>query len=160
MKVVNSKIPRPLYHKIHKLLPLVCVDAVVVDRGGKQFLLVKRENEPEKGKWWFPGGRIFKNEKLADAALRKVKQEVGLPAKVKKELGTYEYFSKTGYFKDTNSHMIAVVYLVEVNARRDATVDRQSSDSRWFRKINLRWHPYPKRYLKLAGFKEGYEPRR
>src|SRR3989344_6989596 len=161
MKIVDAPIPRDLYQKIHKLLPLVCVAAVVVGgRREKQFLFVRRENEPEKGAWWFPGGRIFKNEKLADAALRKVKQELGLPAKIKKQLGTYEFFSKTGYFKGTNTHMIAIVYLAEVDIDKKVMTDWQSSGSKWFGKINPGWHPYLKQYLKLAGFKEGNEPRR
>lgn len=154
MQVVNSPIPRDLYRRIHKLLPLVCTDAVVVDRSGKQFLFVRRKNKPQKGDWWFPGGRIFKNEKLREAVLRKVKQEAGLPAKIKKELGTYEFFSRTGYFKDTNTHMIAVVFLVEVNASKKVILDWQSSDSKWFTAINPRWHPYLKKYLKQAGFHE------
>ncbi len=155
MKIVNSPIPHDLYRKIHKLLPLGCVDAVAVSPSKKQFILVKRKNEPQKGAWWFPGGRIFKNEKLADAVLRKVKQELGLPAKVKKELGTYEFFSKTGYFKGTNTHMIAVVFLVEIAVDKKIILDWQSSDSRWFTKINRNWNPYLKKYLKQAGFKEG-----
>lgn len=157
MKVVDLPIPRDLYRKIHKLLPLVCTDAVVVDRSHKQFLFVRRKNEPQKGDWWFLGGRIFKNEKLREAALRKVKQEAGLPAKIKQELGTYEFFSRTGYFKGTNTHMIAVVFLVEVSATKKVILDWQSSGSKWFTKINPRWHPYLKKYLKEAGFKEGRE---
>ena|SRR3989344_2921309 len=157
MKVVNSSIPRDLYHKIHKILPIVCVDAVVVDSSKKRFLFVKRKNEPEKGKWWFPGGRIFKNEKLVDAILRKIEQEIGIPGKIKKQLGTYEYFSKKGYFKDTNSHMISMVYLIEIDVSRKVIPDWQSSSSKWFRKINPKWHPYLKQYLKQVGFKEGYE---
>lgn len=149
-----------LYHKIHKVLPLVCTDAVVVDPLKKQLLLVKRKNDPEKGKWWFPGGRILKNEKYADAILRKAEQEVGIRGKIKKQLGTYEYFSKTGYFKDTTSHMISVVFLVEIDISQKIILDWQSSDSRWFTKVNPRWHPYLKKYLKQAGFKEGNEPRR
>ena len=159
-KAVNSPIPRDLYRKIHKLLPLVCVDTVVVDRSHKQFLFVRRKNEPQKGDWWFPGGRIFKNEKLREAALRKVKQEVGLPAKIKEELGTYEFFSRKGYFKGTNTHMIAAVFLVEVSASKKVILDWQSSGSKWFTSINPRWHPYLKKYLKQAGFKEGREPKR
>ncbi|MDP3991302.1 MAG: DUF4916 domain-containing protein [Candidatus Colwellbacteria bacterium] len=157
MKVVNSPIPRDLYHKVHKLLPLVCVDVVVVSPSKRQFLLIRRKNEPQKGQWWFSGGRIFKNEKLRDAALRKVKQELGLPAKIKKQLGTYEFFSRIGYFKGTNTHMIAVVFLVEVDVDEKIILDWQSSDSRWFTKINRNWNPYLKKYLKEAGFKEGHE---
>lgn len=37
-----------------------------------------RENQPEQGKWWFPGGRIHFGESRLDAARRKVKEECGL----------------------------------------------------------------------------------
>lgn len=82
-----------------------------------------------------------------------MKQEVGLPAKIKKELGTHEFFSRTGYFKGSNTHMIVVVFLVEVSATKKIIIDWQSSGSKWFTKINPRWHPYLKKYLKLADFR-------
>ena len=152
--VLGEKIPEKFYREVHRVLPLVCTDVIVV--GGKSkkfFLLVKRKNEPEKGKWWFPGGRILKNELLADAALRKVKQETGLRGKNPRQLGVYEYFSPVGYYQGTSSHMIAIDYSVEVNVDRKVILDWQSSDSKWFSRIDPRWDPYVKTFLRKAGFK-------
>ncbi|MCR4328835.1 MAG: NUDIX domain-containing protein [Patescibacteria group bacterium] len=152
--IITDKIPEALYKEIHHYLPLICTDVVVI--GGakkKHFLLVKRKNEPEKGAWWFPGGRIFKNELLAEAAARKVKQETGLTPKRLTQLGIYEYFSPVGYFEGMNSHMLAVVYRAEVNIRDTIIIDHQSVDSRWFSAIDPKWHPYLKEFLKKAGFR-------
>lgn len=155
MKAVAKQIPLSLYRRIHALVPLVCVDLVVVGRlrGTKSFLLVKRKNQPERGKWWFPGGRIFKNERLHVAALRKLKEETGLKGSIKAQLGIYEYFSRVGYFPKMSSHMLAVVYMVEVPARGNIMLDFQSSDKKWFDKIYPKWHPYLKEKLRAAGFK-------
>ena len=151
--ILGKRIPENLYRKIHKVLPLICTDVVVVGGQRKKFfLLVKRKNKPEKGKWWFPGGRIYKNELLKDAAVRKVREETGLKALKIKQLGIYEYFSQVGYFKGTNSHMLAVVHLAHVNIHNKVIIDWQSSGSKWESKINPKWHPYIKTFLRKAGF--------
>ena len=56
--------------------PLVSIDLCLVWDG--QVLLGKRTNEPLKGEWFTPGGRIHKNETWQDALLRIVKAELGL----------------------------------------------------------------------------------
>jgi len=99
-------------------MPIVCVDLVVTDSARKRFLLVKRANEPKAGKWWVPGGRLLKNERLTAAALRKLKEETGLRGTVIKCLGFHEYFSRTGYFKGTNAHSITFIFLVEVPTKK------------------------------------------
>lgn len=51
-------IPDKLYNQIMKLMPIVSIEAVImIDEG---LLLLRRKNEPAKGEWWFPGGRIKK----------------------------------------------------------------------------------------------------
>ncbi len=149
--VVRKKIPEKIYKEIHRSLPIVCADLVVTD--GKRFFLVKRKNKPEAGKWWFPGGRVFKNELLKEAALRFLKQETGLNAGAAKLLGFYEYFASPGYFPGTNAHTIAFVFKIKVPANSKFRLDKQSSDAKWFSNINPVWHPYLKKFLKEAGFK-------
>src|SRR5271157_2141659 len=96
MKPVVSRVPVKLYRQMHRYLPILCVDLVVTD--GKRFLLVRRVNQPERGRWWFPGGRVLKNERLIEVARRKLREETGLHPTSLKQLGIYEYFSKIGYF--------------------------------------------------------------
>ena len=49
------------YIKIMQTIPVVCVDALIQNKK-QEFLLVKRDNEPLKGKFWMPGGRLHKGE--------------------------------------------------------------------------------------------------
>jgi ADP-ribose pyrophosphatase YjhB (NUDIX family) len=69
-------IPQTLYDQIVRSLPIVSVEAVIVKDHALLFL--KRNNEPVKGEWWFPGGRIHKGESLEQTLLREIKQETGL----------------------------------------------------------------------------------
>ena len=149
--VVHKKIPVKIYKEIHRSLPIVCADLVVTD--GKRFFLVKRKNKPEAGKWWFPGGRVFKNELLKEAALRFLKRETGLNVGAAKPLGFHEYFAAPGYFPGTNAHTISFVFTVKVSENSKFRLDEQSSGAKWFSRINPAWHPYLKKFLKEAGFK-------
>ncbi len=61
--------------------PLVGVGAVVI-RDGK-ILLVKRANEPNRGKWSVPGGLVRTGETLEDALKREIREELGVDVQVK-----------------------------------------------------------------------------
>jgi ADP-ribose pyrophosphatase YjhB (NUDIX family) len=64
----------------------VAVGAVVVDRSGR-VLLVQRAREPAAGTWTVPGGRVEQGESLETAALRELREETGLEARVVGSLG-------------------------------------------------------------------------
>lgn len=60
------------------LKPQIGVSIAVVHEKDGSFLLVKRGNEPSKGMWAFPGGRLDFGELLAEGAARELKEETGL----------------------------------------------------------------------------------
>lgn len=129
------------------------VDLVVQE--GSSFLLIKRLENPAKGKWWFPGGRILFNEALEQAVKRKLKEEVNIKSFRKlKFLGVKEIDFKKGPF-DRPVYGIANVFLVVINriTRFNVKVNKTAAIHRWFEKIPKNSHPYLKKFLKLAGFK-------
>jgi 8-oxo-dGTP diphosphatase len=60
--------------------PVVGVGAVIV-KGGKA-IIIKRANEPYKGQWSIPGGRVELGESLHDAVRREMREETGLDVRV------------------------------------------------------------------------------
>lgn len=143
-------IPDELYKEILKAIPFVCVDIVV--KNGNSFLLVKRRNQPAQGQWFLPGGRILKNEKLADAALRKLRQEAGLNGNIEKILGVDETMYPKGPYGES-IHSVNVVFLATTTALKNTVIiDDQSDEYQWYTHINDAWHPYIKKFLGLAGF--------
>jgi colanic acid biosynthesis protein WcaH len=144
LKPVTHNIPTPLFKEIRATVPLICVDLVITS--GKEFFVVKRLNDPEKGKWFFPGGRIYKNEKLLDGAKRKLKEETGMTSSKLKYLGVYEYFSKDGCYPGINTHTVDFVFHAPVT-KKTIRLDSQSSEGQWFTKIQKNFHPELKEFL-------------
>ncbi len=143
-------IPDELYKEILKTIPFVCVDVVI--KNGDSFFLAKRKNQPAQGQWFLPGGRVLKNEKLADAALRKMSQETGLEGKTERILGVDETMFPEGPYGDT-AHSVNVVFLATTTSPKSAVIlDDQNDEYQWYTHIDDTWHPYVKKFLGLAGF--------
>ena len=66
-----------------------CVGGIVRDKDGR-LLLVRRGQEPAKGSWSVPGGRVEPGEDDATATRREVLEETGLAVVVGTLAGTVE----------------------------------------------------------------------
>ncbi|MBB3052798.1 mutator protein MutT [Prauserella isguenensis] len=54
-----------------------CVGGIVHDTDGR-LLLIRRANEPARGRWSLPGGRVEPGETDRDAVVRELAEETGL----------------------------------------------------------------------------------
>jgi GDP-mannose mannosyl hydrolase len=123
-------------------MPIVCVDCLVVNDVGN-YLLVKRKNEPLKGEYWVPGGRLHKNERLVDAVQRKMREEIGVEVEILESLGFFEeFFEHTAEDAPGGAHSISLLYLVKPKSY-DIRLDDQSVEWGWFKDIPQRLKQYP-----------------
>lgn len=142
-------IPDELYQQIHEVLPIACVDVII--KKSDAFLLAKRNNKPAQGQWFLPGGRVLKGESLKEAAGRKIQEEIGIKVTIEKILGIDETTFPDGPFGGP-THTINIVFLATpLNENETIILDKQNSEYRWFSHIDDSWHPYVKKFAKLAG---------
>ncbi len=132
-------IPEESYQQLCRSMPLACVDLLVVDEGGRVLLLM-RTNQPARGQWWFPGGRVFHLETRLQAALRKLREECGICATRADELGTYDVILENPEH-GVPHHGITTLFVIRVDAAASVTLDAQSAAHEW-RTLD-RWRQEP-----------------
>jgi 8-oxo-dGTP diphosphatase len=120
-------IPNDLYEQILRVMPIVCVDLVIINPQ-QQILLVKRQNPPLQYQWWVPGGRVLHGELRKDAAKRKLWEECSLETDKFLEIGTYDLILETPFGYD--SHGVSTFYKIYVD-NPQVKLDIQSSDFAW-----------------------------
>jgi|688.fasta_scaffold25111_13 colanic acid biosynthesis protein WcaH len=141
----------PLYDEILKTMPILCVDVVLIR--DKKVLLMFRKNEPAKDTWWFPGGRVFKNETLEETIIRKLKEEVNIENfSIYKQLTITETDFETGP-RNIPVHTINVTFLIN-SFEGDISIDDTHSDYQWFSEKQNNFHPEVCRVFDLLKQKE------
>lgn len=113
--------------------PLISIDLVVKSPDGR-VLLGKRLNKPAKAFWFVPGGRVFKNERLADAFSRLTKAELGVEVAIQnaRYLGLYEHFYNDSALSDTvSTHYVVNAFVVELSESVRTLPVEQHSDYQW-----------------------------
>jgi mutator protein MutT len=74
-------------------VPLIGVGVVIIEKG--RLLLIKRGNEPGKGLWAVPGGKVRIGETLEAAARREASEETGLDVDVGEVAWVGEHITDT-----------------------------------------------------------------
>ena len=148
------EIPSGLYSQFHEKMPIICVDIVV--NADDKILLVKRANEPEKGRWWFPGGRLLRGESLRAAAGRITKTEIGVTIMRPEYLGHGETVFETDPFgHNRGTHTVNFVFAARANALALMSVLLDANHIAYstftFEEIyGSNMHPYIKKFTALS----------
>ena len=74
--------------RLYPAHPTVAVSAIIFKED--RILMIKRGNEPNKGKWSIPGGGIELGETLDQAAKREVREECSIEIEVERVFYTTE----------------------------------------------------------------------
>ncbi|WP_270792893.1 GDP-mannose mannosyl hydrolase [Aeromonas sp. QDB21] len=103
---------RTTFSKIVEATPLVSIDLIVCNQEG-QVLLGRRLNRPAQGYWFVPGGRVRKDEMLADAFWRLTKEELGhhISQSSAHFLGPFEHFYSDNFSEEEfSTHYVVLGY--------------------------------------------------
>lgn len=126
----NGFIEPELYSDIHRLMPIPCVDIVVVR--GDRALLVHRREEPARGRYWIPGGRIRRGESLPAAAQRLVLAETGIEIDVPILVDAESLIFQTDPFgHGKGTHAVAIVMAARCVSDGDIELDGNHDNALW-----------------------------
>ena len=148
------KLGRDELVEVVKKAPLVSIDLIVKNDGG-QILVGFRKNEPAKGFWFVPGGRILKDERIADAFERIGREELGIDVAFAeaKFLGVFEHLYPTNFTEkeDFSTHYVVLAYEIKTAGTAPVLPDDQHSDYKWLSRESAdeeeNIHPNTKEYF-------------
>jgi 8-oxo-dGTP diphosphatase len=86
--------------------PVPCVGVVCLK--GEAVLLIRRGKPPRAGEWSLPGGRIEPGERAAEAALRELREETGVEARITGLVDVVD-----GLFPEAGRHYVLIDYAAE-----------------------------------------------
>jgi 8-oxo-dGTP diphosphatase len=110
------------------------VDAVVFRKNGNKFevLLIRRKNEPFKGKWALPGGFIDMGETLEAAVERELLEETGMSGIALQQLHAFSAIDR-----DPRGRTVSVIFWgIDTNNAGTRAGD-DASETAWFRTDKL-----------------------
>ena len=156
----NAHLSRERFVDVIDATPLVSIDLIIRNAEGK-VLLGYRENKPAQNFWFVPGGRIVKNELLADAFVRLLRLELGdhfslsMLADEAEFLGVYQHLYDDNAFDAPNvsTHYVVLGYALTLSDTADLAVDLndQHAQHAWWTEQDLlaseQVHPNTKAYF-------------
>lgn len=133
---MSSWLSRDTFRTIVDTTPLISIDLLVRDAAGR-ILVGKRVNRPAQGFWFVPGGRILKNETIADAFLRLTENELGQRTDIRsaRYLGLYEHFYEDSIFSDegpeVSTHYIVNGFEIHLPESQQSLPYEQHNEYLW-----------------------------
>lgn len=128
------RLPSELFKTVVANAPLISIDLVIQDPLGR-VLLGKRLNRPAQGYWFVAGGRIQKDETLASAFERLVREELGLTRTICEAqfLGPFEHMYNDNFSGDDfSTHYIVLGYRLLLDVDLGKLPKDQHGTYKWF----------------------------
>ena len=122
------------FKSIVESVPLVSIDICLVYKG--KILLGRRNNQPLKGEWFTPGGRIFKNEPWQECIHRVAVTELGITIKNIAEfklMGVWDHFYTNSVMDENiSTHYVNLPHYFLPSKRPKLSINLQHDSLLWF----------------------------
>lgn len=133
-------IEEEIYEEIRRRIPIPSVDVLPVYKG--RLLLLRRSNDPGRGLWWTPGGRIRLGETLEQAAARELAEETGLVAERLEVRGVMCHFWPGAQF--------VTAFLRADVSNEEVRLNSEHSEHVWIRSCRDDLHPYVRHMIERS----------
>jgi len=134
------------FFEVIERTPLVSID-LVIREPSNQILMGLRVNNPAKGNWFVPGGRVYKGEDLNEAFKRITLAEIGyeLPLSHATLLGVFTHKYDTNFqdIDGVTTHYVVLAYEIivkedfKIKENPRDSVSSQHSEYRWFASTDI-----------------------
>jgi colanic acid biosynthesis protein WcaH len=150
------RVPRPAFRTLVRWAPIVSIDLIFTNPAG-EVLLGFRANRPARHRWFVPGGRIFKGERIPAAMARIARRETGIELSPSSALfdGVYQHFYRDSVFGPSRAlptHYVVLAYRIRLGGSAVIRGDAQHRKLEWFSPRRLlrlgSVHPYTKDYFR------------
>jgi len=142
------------FRELIKNSPVFSIDFILTD-DDNNVLFGKRVNEPAKGYWFTPGGRVYKNEMHQMAIKRLLKEELNI---IDYDTEQLQYNSLTDHIYSNNvfddefgTHYINYSYIMPVNKDLITQINNsaQHDDLIWIPRAKIINHPGIHKFSKI-----------
>lgn len=127
-------LPPEVFLEVVRLTPLVSVDLVVRNQAG-QVLVGLRANRPAQNCWFVPGGRVCKDERIAEAIERVSESELGIRVGLERArfMGVYEHLYADNFAGQPGfgTHYIVLAQEIVLEEPLPEAADGQHAEFRW-----------------------------
>ncbi|MXR50433.1 NUDIX domain-containing protein [Halovenus sp. WSH3] len=148
MNSMSKWIPDEEWATIVRNVPIVSVDLLI--RSEEGIVLGKRTNEPAKGEWFIPGGRVHKGETRTEAVDRIAADELGVEVEIVESLGAFEHIYETAEIGGVGTkHYLANGYVVDPLTDQ-FQADGQHADFQVFTAAPQSLHQNVRAYIQAA----------
>lgn len=113
--------------------PLVSIDLIIMTEKG--VLLGRRKNQPAKGFWFVPGGRVLKDETIELAVKRISFKEINLEKKLNDLhfIGVYEHFYENSFVSENvTTHYVVLAFELECDLSLSSLPSTEHNEYRFF----------------------------
>lgn len=120
-----------LKNPLYKNIGVHVINTVfTIDKGNIKVLLIKRTNEPFKDYWALPGGAMYNNELIHDAAARELKEKTNLDNIELTFTNINDELNRSPLQRMLACIFIGLVDIDKVNILKTTT---KTSDANWFK---------------------------